>query len=467
MIANVGSLGSSRTLPSISFFESYLRVGLRSLPAELGLVCQVEGESHKVLATMQSKMGSNMDMELSGLHAKIEAVCRQVMDTAAIVSSASGATLPALIATPVWVNGKVFAVLIFAARQLAATTEDQELLKLLARGIGREVERIRLEGFNEQTRRVMQDSIDLFENAFNHAFIGMALVAPNGRMLRVNRALCDLVGYSKKELLSTDFQSITHPEDLDKDLEHLNEVLQGRRNSYRMEKRYFHRNGDVVWALLSVSVIRSEDRGVRFLIAQVQDITEQKRALAEVENREDELRLANQRLEELATRDSLTGLQNRRAFDRRLEELWVQSARSGAPVSLLMLDLDHFKSYNDDYGHPAGDRALTRIAEVLHSCCRASDLAARYGGEEFAIILPDTDVVGCVALAERVRKSVENIADLRRNVTVSIGCATAFGPGREVLAGKSALVELADVATYRAKAAGRNCVIQADEPHKP
>lgn len=463
MNVNVDDVGASRILPSALFLESYLRVGLRSLPVELGLVCRPEKNSCDTLAIIRSETCG----EIPGLQEALEACCRKVIESGESFISTGlqiGSTSSMrLAATPVHVEGKAFAALIFAGRETGQSEGDRELLSLLARGIGREVERLQLEYANEHSRRMMQESIDLFENAFNDAAIGMALVAPNGRMLRVNRALCDLVGYSKKELLSTDFQSITHPDDLDTDLQYLNEVLQGRRNSYRMEKRYIHRSGEVVWTLLNVSVIRSEEGGVRFFVSQIQDITEQKNALAQIQKREDELKVANQRLEELATRDSLTHLQNRRAFDRRLEQLWAQSARSGSPISLLMLDLDRFKSYNDSFGHPAGDRALERIAEVLTEVCRASDLAARYGGEEFAIVLPDTDVVGCVAMAERVRKNVAAIADLRRTVTVSIGCATAFGVGREVLPDKSSLVELADVATYRAKAAGRNCVIHAEE----
>ena len=116
----------------------------------------------------------------------------------------------------------------------------------------------------------------LFQNAFEHAAIGMALVAPDGKWLRVNRSLCEITGYSEHELLQRSFQDITHPDDLDLDLANVKKMLMGEIDGYQMEKRYFHKNGAIVWVLLSVSLVRDVRGKPRFFISQIQDITSRK-----------------------------------------------------------------------------------------------------------------------------------------------------------------------------------------------
>lgn len=121
---------------------------------------------------------------------------------------------------------------------------------------------------------VPEDS--LFQHAFEHAAIGMALVAPNGAWLRANHSVCDLTGYTEAELLQLTFQDITHPDDLDLDLSYVDKMLAGEIDSYQMQKRYFHKTGAIVWVLLSVSLVRDEDAQPRFFISQIQDISERK-----------------------------------------------------------------------------------------------------------------------------------------------------------------------------------------------
>ncbi|HKP03246.1 MAG TPA: PAS domain S-box protein [Chthoniobacterales bacterium] len=116
----------------------------------------------------------------------------------------------------------------------------------------------------------------LFQNAFEHAAIGMALVAPDGKWLRVNRSICEITGYSEEELLQRTFQDITHPDDLDLDLANVKKMLAGKIDAYQMEKRYFHKRGAIVWVLLSVSLARDDKGKPRFFISQIQDITSRK-----------------------------------------------------------------------------------------------------------------------------------------------------------------------------------------------
>lgn len=171
-----------------------------------------------------------------------------------------------------------------------------------------------------------------------------------------------------------------------------------------------------------------------------------------------ELRRLVGELAQLSVTDSLTGVSNRRAFDEKLIEEHQRSARSRHPFSLLLADIDHFKAFNDGFGHQAGDEVLERVARIMQSTVRNSDMAARYGGEEFAVIMPNTGKFGALELAERLRRAIECTEWLGRQVTVSIG-VTTFESGQSI----PALIEEADRAMYAAKECGRNCVMDADD----
>lgn len=168
-------------------------------------------------------------------------------------------------------------------------------------------------------------------------------------------------------------------------------------------------------------------------------------------------KMAQVALEQLATRDGLTGLANRRCFDDTLRAEWARALRQKQPLSLLMVDVDNFKAYNDTNGHLGGDECLKRVARAVASEMRANDLVARYGGEEFAVILPNQSLKGAAIVAERIRARVEHLQLPCRfapgHVTVSIGAATALAaPDNDA----SQLVAIADAALYRAKHMGRN-----------
>jgi diguanylate cyclase (GGDEF)-like protein/PAS domain S-box-containing protein len=168
-------------------------------------------------------------------------------------------------------------------------------------------------------------------------------------------------------------------------------------------------------------------------------------------------KMAQAALEQLATRDGLTGLANRRCFDDTLRAEWSRALRQKQPLSLLMVDVDNFKAYNDANGHLGGDECLKRVARAVASEMRANDLVARYGGEEFAVILPNQSLKGAAIVAERIRARVEHLQLPCRfapgHVTVSIGAATALAAQDN---DASQLVAIADAALYRAKHMGRN-----------
>ena len=170
------------------------------------------------------------------------------------------------------------------------------------------------------------------------------------------------------------------------------------------------------------------------------------------------LQAANARLEIEATTDGLTGLLNHLTFKRSLDRELAHARMTGAPLSVALLDVDRFKSYNDSYGHPAGDEVLRAVAAVMRENTRAADLVARYGGEEFVVVMPATDRIGALETMERLRAAIEAFGWPKRPVTASLGVATVAG------ASSSArdLVAAADSALYHSKQSGRNRVMHAD-----
>ena len=192
------------------------------------------------------------------------------------------------------------------------------------------------------------------------------------------------------------------------------------------------------------SPILGDDGSLVAVVQTLRDLTDEK--------------MAQIKLEQLATRDGLTGLANRRCFDDTLLAEWARAMRQAQPISLLMVDVDNFKSYNDANGHLGGDECLKRIAGAVSGEMRANDLVARYGGEEFAVILPNQSLKGAAIVAERIRSRVERLQVPNRNgasayVTVSIGAATALAAPDSI---PGELLAIADAALYRAKHMGRN-----------
>jgi diguanylate cyclase (GGDEF)-like protein/hemerythrin-like metal-binding protein len=214
-----------------------------------------------------------------------------------------------------------------------------------------------------------------------------------------------------------------------------------------------HRRLDGSDFFVEVSIASMALDGKPALFTTWRDITKRKKA-------EEELEESKRKLEVLSLTDGLTGIANRRHFDRKLEEEYARHARSGEELSLILLDIDLFKAFNDCYGHLKGDDCLRRIARVMEECAaRPGDLAARYGGEEFACILPETDRRGAFVVAEKIRRGIPALAipheesTVARFVTASLGVVTVKCGVGGAAAG---ILALADELLYKAKALGRN-----------
>jgi diguanylate cyclase (GGDEF)-like protein/PAS domain S-box-containing protein len=295
-----------------------------------------------------------------------------------------------------------------------------------------------------QVERAGREASVRFETAFANAPVGMAIVGLDGRWVRTNDAVGKLTGYNARELGELTFQDITHPDDLDSDLELLRQTIAGEIPGYEIEKRYVTKQGQSVWSLLSVSMVRDADGEPSYFISQIQDISAHKRM--------------EERLRHLADCDPLTDLWNRRRFDEELARQEARCARYGDQATLLMVDLDEFKAVNDTYGHKMGDAAILAVAHILRDRLRKSDSVARIGGDEFAVLLVNVDIDHAYVLAEGLRAAIGalNVSDGEgtASITASVGVTTIH---ETIVAGRDPLTR-ADRAMYRAKKAGRDRV---------
>jgi diguanylate cyclase (GGDEF)-like protein/PAS domain S-box-containing protein len=267
-----------------------------------------------------------------------------------------------------------------------------------------------------------------------------------------------MMGWDPKELLGTTYRDgIVHPDDIPAmtaTLEALKSGEPAKSLTYRCRKK----DGTYLWMEANISLYCDRTTGEPIgYVNVVRNIAERKAA-------EERLQDAYLALEALASVDPLTGAANRRQLDEALDHEWRRACRTASHVSLLLLDVDHFKLYNDMYGHLRGDNCLRQIADAARRVFRRSgDTVARFGGEEFAIVLPDTDRQAAFELAQRLRQAVEDLgvehAGSQHNiVTISIGCATLIP---DLGSDANILLESADRALYEAKRAGRNRVIDA------
>jgi diguanylate cyclase (GGDEF)-like protein/PAS domain S-box-containing protein len=276
-----------------------------------------------------------------------------------------------------------------------------------------------------------------------------------GQLIYVSPSSARVVGWGPDQLTGTPALAGVNADDLPAVNQTVAALRRGDITDARIVYRTRHRDAQEVWIESTMRVTRRSDTNkIDGVVAISRDVTQQKNA--------------EQRLGALAMLDGLTGLANRGRFDDRLQEEWTRALREGTPLSLLMIDVDHFKKFNDQYGHPAGDACLRAVAKILRTeARRPADLAARYGGEEFVVLLPNTEAAGCALVGERVREELQRLDVTHamnpptRRVTVSLGGATIW-PNAELATETSSLVDAADRALYAAKAAGRNRLIMSD-----
>ncbi len=269
----------------------------------------------------------------------------------------------------------------------------------------------------------------------------------------LNERWANIIGYTLEELSPVSIETwmeYAHPDDLEESNRLLKEHWAGKTEHYIFESRMKHKNGQWIWVFDTGQVIEWESDGVpKRMIGTHLDITDKKESIAKL----DEM---NKKLKALSYLDSLTKIPNRRAYEEKLVSEVAAAKRSNNPLSLLMIDIDYFKDYNDNYGHEKGDDALYRIAQAIKDVLpRKTDFIARYGGEEIVAILPYTALDGAVLTAKNILRRVidENIehsySKFKAILTVSIGVSST-----DIKFDK--LLEHADTALYEAKNNGRN-----------
>lgn len=293
-----------------------------------------------------------------------------------------------------------------------------------------------------RTEEKLRESEERFRVTFNQAGVGLAHVVPDGRWLRVNQKLCDILGYSQKELLNMTFQENTHPDDLQSNLEYARRILAGEIQNYNLEKRYLHKDGSSIWIHLSVSLLRNEEGEPKYFISVMEDISRRKNAEGAL------LHLANY--------DALTGLPNRTLMQDRLAQSLVYAQRAGTQVAVIALDLDNFNNINDSLGSAIGDLILTQIGQKLLTNMRHGDTAARLGGDDFVVILSDLTGEESVELAtQRILHLIAEpitITDNEIYCTCSLGISLYPRDGQD----SAALMKNAQSAMYLAREAGGN-----------
>ncbi|HEX4857631.1 MAG TPA: sensor domain-containing diguanylate cyclase [Usitatibacteraceae bacterium] len=304
--------------------------------------------------------------------------------------------------------------------------------------------------------------MELYYRIFETCPDAFVLANPDGIIVKVNAAAEEMFGYPGEELVGKEIEVLMPERFSASHHDHRKEFGQRprvrRMGTARLDLFARAKNGREFPVDIMIAPLES-DAGM-LILSTIRDISRLKDVTNELRKRTQELEQLHEQMRILATRDSLTGLLNRRAFEEHAEWLLVNAVRRHDPVSLLLIDLDFFKRINDQFGHAEGDRVLGAVAAVLQGNCRESDMPARYGGEEFVIALADTDKQGSLVVAENFRARIESISGLALPVTASIGVATFVPPiGHHVRPPDLAdFVDSADQALYRAKNDGRNRV---------
>lgn len=300
----------------------------------------------------------------------------------------------------------------------------------------------------EERTRALADSEMRFHALSDASFEGIVLIK-DGKILESNTAVCENLGYLPEELINKTVVSLVAPEEREKVQ---NKILSGYDKPY--ESACLKKDGTLIPVEIRGKMFSYRGEMVR--VTAVRNISARKRA-------EKALQEANKELRDMAMQDGLTRIANRRYFDIKIKREWRRMTRIKTPLSLILYDVDHFKYYNDTYGHQAGDACLQTIAHESQALFkRPGDMLARYGGEEFIVVLPDTTHGGAVALAERIRRTIYALkiehksSPVSQYVTVSCGVASII-PTRS--ADPQVLIESADRALYEAKETGRNKVV--------
>jgi diguanylate cyclase (GGDEF)-like protein/PAS domain S-box-containing protein len=281
-------------------------------------------------------------------------------------------------------------------------------------------------------------------------------------VIYVNPAFERLTGYSAEEVINRNCRFLQGDEPDQAELDILRSALKAKKPCI-VKLRNYRRDGTMFWNELSISPVYNEDNEVTHFIGIQKDITTRVEAEIQLQEKQKELEEANSKLQDMAIKDGLTGIYNRRYFNDQIDVEWNRALREKSIFTVFMIDIDDFKQYNDHYGHKAGDVCIQKIATSIQSHFnRASDLVARYGGEEFIVIVTGVDSKKAFDRAEKLREYIEQLyiphseSSTGDKVTISIGMVSRVADTTKI---PYQLVESADEALYKAKSLGKNQVV--------
>jgi diguanylate cyclase (GGDEF)-like protein/PAS domain S-box-containing protein len=296
----------------------------------------------------------------------------------------------------------------------------------------------------EKARRSAED---VFRLAMEHAPMGMAVLGLDGRWITANSALPRITGHTQQEFDELSLMDLIHPDDRDDVQSTLDAMLEGTLQSCESEVRFVTAPGTLVWVNRSTTLVRDASGAPSYFVLQVVDISDRIRA--------------QEKLARRAVTDPLTGLPNRLVLHDRLEHALARCRREGSQVGLVFIDLDHFKSLNDVFGHDAGDEVLRQVSARLSAAVRDGDTAVRLGGDEFVVLCEqNVDLVDLQALADRLLEELARPYDLawgQASISCSFGLTIGSGPDA------TTLVHQADAAMYRSKQQGRSRINVFDQ----
>ena len=298
-----------------------------------------------------------------------------------------------------------------------------------------------------------QQHADFLQNISDDMGIGLYTTNKKGNVTFINPAALKMLGYSRNELLGHHAHNMFHSAGSDGCRECFCEEVLNRKTRLHTDKSIFRKNSSARIPVEVVCTPLYNQKNIVGTTTVFQDISTRL-------EQELQLKEAQKQLQKMALQDGLTGIANRRSFDQRARDIWRSALRYKQPLGMLMIDIDHFKLYNDRFGHQKGDQCLVSVAKVMELACkRPEDFVARYGGEEFVALLPNTSVENCCHVARRMLSMLKELnmphpsSPTTAHVTVSIGCCSMV-PNAETRL--EDLVSCTDAQLYRAKESGRN-----------
>jgi len=308
-----------------------------------------------------------------------------------------------------------------------------------------------------EIRQALKKKEIQFQRIVETAIEGILIFDEHFRITFANKNMASMLGYKVGEMIGRSYVSFFPKSHLD--VYNRQESIRKKGDDSVYECCLLRKDGQKHWFLVSAKAIINDFGKFEGSFAMLTDINERKEMELLLEE-------SNRRLTELSNTDSLTGIANRRCFDTTLEHEYYRLRRSNSKLSVILFDVDHFKEYNDYYGHVMGDDCLRQLGGILTSCInRSVDLAARYGGEEFACILPDTDLNGAVKTAEKIRQKIQDLKIEHKKSSVSDFVTASFGVTTvqysEEISPKK-IIGMADKLLYKAKVSGRNSIEYAE-----